>query len=753
MFLGFIFAFIFGEKSLIAAPLGDIFMRLLKMVIVPLIFTSITVGVASLGDSKSLGRMGAKTFGYYVLTSMLAIIVGLTLTNIIRPGQGVEINSDVELVKPLDEKSPVLNYLNRTNEMIYHTCWEVLTMDEAEQFLFKNHRVIQVSPPKPAILFNSRLVSFHYLRDIGLIEVLEMSGSPIKYAQLLKHNRELGTHISQPAYKIKLLSNITVSQLKDILEYYLRLDQIPAEVSVGNYDNIVQESNRCDDTNLVIIFWELCNLSTDFQFEAELMSNAELDELYSHICRHIDLVFKNLENVSLVLMNTFSALSFSSTNVQDTALDHFASRLNRYLKSNIPDNVRLVQLDKLLSTTGLDNSLDFRMFYSSRALYTIEFFTRYAMLANSFVKASTGRTKKLLIFDCDNTLWKGILGEDGFENIQMSSATTDGIVFNEIQKLALALNRSGILLGICSKNNLTDVQEVIDNHKDMMLRDKHITVNKSNWSDKVTNIRQIALDLNIGLNSIVFFDDSSFEVNQIRELLPEVTVIQVPEKLSEYPALFRKSMNLFYKLSSTDEDLEKSQMYKQQISRQDAKAMFANMDDYLGSLGIQIQILPNDESIIPRMSQLTQKTNQFNLTTLRYTENDIRTFVQAENTDVFAISVIDKFGNNGITGLTIIKLDPIKKIAEMDVFLLSCRVIGRNIEYAFMDYLVNYLTDRDISVIKASYLQTIKNDQVRDFYLSCGFDVTEKKENNLQYELLTQSYTPSGITYIEVQNG
>ena len=575
----------------------------------------------------------------------------------------------------------------------------------------------------------------------------------LKYSEILKLNKELGNNLKSKSYNITVLSNITVHQIKEILEYPLRTEVINANVEIGDYDNVVQDSQKYKNSNAVIIFWELCNIIDGLQYKIELINNDQLDEILEKTKAEIDLVLKNLEKTSLVLINKFTSLSFSSLNIRKNNLEELAGQLNQYLGNRIPANVRLVELEKVIANIGLDNSLDLRYYYSSKALYTVDFFKAYGEYVKPYVMSANGKSKKALIFDCDNTLWKGILGEDGFDNIEMSSRTKDGAIFAEIQSMALALNKQGILIGLCSKNNPRDVDEVIESHMDMQLRDDHITINKSNWSDKVSNLKAIAKELNLGLDSLVFVDDSSFEVNLIREKLPEVVVLQVPERLYEYPKMLRENIGLFYNLSFTAEDRKKIDMYKQQVKRETIKKEFTNIEGYLASLKLKMTIHVDDESIIPRMSQLSQKTNQFNLTTKRYTEGDIKSFIESNDSVVFALSVSDKFGNSGVTGLCIINFDTINKTADIDTFLISCRIISRNIEYAFFDYIIDMIKKKKANVVISKYIKTQKNDQVKEFYDRCSFVLTESCDSVKNYTLDINNYKPSQLKYIEVVNG
>ncbi|MCK5218435.1 HAD-IIIC family phosphatase [bacterium] len=576
----------------------------------------------------------------------------------------------------------------------------------------------------------------------------------LKYSKILELNKQLGNALKSNAYNIAVLSNITIHQIKKICEYYLRKEGVNANIKMGDYDNIVQDSIKYSKSNLVIIFWELCNIIDGLQYKAELFSNGQVDVILEKAKREIDLVLGNLENTSLVLFNQFTSIPFFGRTIGETNLNQLADLLNRYVEDETPANVKLVDLEKVIANIGIKNSLDLRYYYSSKALYTIDFFKSYSNYIKPYIMSANGKNKKAIIFDCDNTLWRGILGEDGFDNIGMSSKTKDGAIFSEIQSIALALHNRGILIGLCSKNNPGDVNKVIKSHPDMQLRNEHISINKSNWSDKVTNLLDIATELNIGIESLVFVDDSSFEVNLIKQQLPQVTVIQVPERLYDYPRILRENLDLFYSLSFTVEDTQKAKMYKQQLQREGVKKGYADIEEYLASLELKVRVYVDNENIIPRMSQMTQKTNQFNLTTRRYTEADIGNFIFNPASKVFAFSVVDKFGDSGVTGLCIINVEEkYMQTADIDTFLMSCRIIGRNIEYSFMDFLINYLEDIGVRNIRGRFIKTPKNEQVHDLFDRCSFPIINSDSKIVEYLLEVKNYKPKDLGYIKVRNG
>ncbi len=577
----------------------------------------------------------------------------------------------------------------------------------------------------------------------------------MKYSKILEANNHFkNLFLEKKKYSIHLISNIVVNQLTEILEYYVRDKTIPGEVSVGNYDNIIQESHKKADYNLLIIFWEISNYLDGLHYKADVMSKDQLIKLEEKIIHEIELVFKYLKNSSLVLFNKFSSLIFNHSSPFYSELNGMVKRLNSYIEKKKLKNFHFIDIDKVIANVGISNSVDFRYYYSSKALYTINFYKAYSELILPHILAANGRKKKALILDCDNTLWKGVIGEDGLDKINLSSNDPKGKIFNEIQNLVLALKKNqGALLGLCSKNNSTDVDEVLKEHPDMIIRDDDIVIKKVNWNDKATNLKEISDELNIGLDSIVFIDDSDFEIELIKQKLPEITSIKVPSKIYEYPAMMRKVSYLFFDISKSAEDQNKTEMYKQQNQRKIAEKNSNNIEDYLSSLELKIKVFVDDEKFISRMAQMTQKTNQFNLTTARYTETDLYRFVLDENFKVICISVSDKFGDSGITGLCILKLNRLNKSALIDTLLMSCRVIGRNIEFAFVDKIIKILKQEGIINIEATYQKTIKNSQVSDLFDKCDFNLKEKTDNIKYYFINLKNYQQRIIKYIEVING
>jgi FkbH-like protein len=331
----------------------------------------------------------------------------------------------------------------------------------------------------------------------------------------------------------------------------------------------------------------------------------------------------------------------------------------------------------------------------------------------------------------------------------MSDITAKGKIFKEVQTILLGMQKEGVLLALCSKNNEEDVNKIFKNHPDILIRDNHIVSKKINWQDKAKNISEIAEELNLGLDSFVFIDDSNFEVGLVRQELPMVKTIQVPANLTEYPILLKELKMLFFSLSKTNEDKNKTTMYLQEKQRKEQMKVHDSIDNYLSSLGLSLSIHWNQEISVERSAQMTQKTNQFNLTTRRYTESDIKRMLEDPEYAIAAFSVSDQFGDYGVTGMSIIQIE--NSTAIIDSLLMSCRVIGRNVEIAFFDEIVKYLLDKKIKKLFGTYISSPKNKQVESFYEELGFKSIKKNELQNDFTIQLEDYKIRNIPYIKIK--
>jgi FkbH-like protein len=575
----------------------------------------------------------------------------------------------------------------------------------------------------------------------------------VKYLEILKRNRELESSLTGNAYQIAVLSNITPGPFKEIMELALRENSINAYLTIGDYDTLVHGSRQAAYANAAIIFWEACNLVPGLHDKIHLMSQEDLDALVGRVEAEIAMVLGNLAQVPLVLINSFTSVLFDATPLRGGALNALCRRLNTLLEGCLGPNQIMVDLTAVIAEVGLRQAADFRQFQSSMALYSVDFCKAYAQAVVPAFMAAVGRARKVVVLDCDNTLWAGVLGEDGETGIEMSDITVKGKVFHEVQTILRGLQRSGVLLALCSKNNSADVDRLLTSHAGMVLQEHHLVCKRVNWQDKATNLREIAQELSLGLESFIFVDDSEFELGLVRKELPQVMCINVPRNLSEYPGLMRGLRRHVFSLSTTPEDARKTEMYRQEAQRKQHAVRFDSMDEYLASLGLRLAISWNEQIPAARAAQLSQKTNQFNLTTRRYTEADIQRMLADPAYSLAVFSASDRHGDYGITGLVIICRErAATEVAEIDTFLMSCRVIARNVEFAFFDEVVRVLKKMGIQKLKAEYLATLKNVLVERLYDQLGFELLSTADGERKYQLDMGSFKPRSLNYIETNS-
>ena len=436
-------------------------------------------------------------------------------------------------------------------------------------------------------------------------------------------------------------------------------------------------------------------------------------------------------------------LNFIETN--DAVFGHFAAKI----PSSFPYQIKklnfglmdLAQQEKhvfIADVAGLSNQVGYththdpRLYAVAKVAFALDFLPTVAKAIVDIIKAISGNLKKCLIFDLDNTIWGGVIGDDGIENIQIGELGI-GHAFDRLQRWAKELKNRGIILAACSKNEEATAKQPFQEHPDMTLRLEDIAVFVANWENKVDNIKYIKKVLNIGFDSMVFLDDNPFERNLVRELLPEVVVPELPED----PSLFVRhlcSLNLFETGSFSEEDLQRTQQYREETTRSNFQEAFTSIDDYLSSLGMVSMVKPFDDFSVPRVTQLTQRSNQFNLRTVRYTEADIDRMRKSDEFITLSFHLEDKFGDYGLIGLVI--LEKLKKgTAFIDTWIMSCRVLKRGME----EFIVNQMTKeaRKVGVQRliGEYLPSAKNKMVEDVYSQMGF-----AESNGKWELDLQQF-------------
>jgi len=437
--------------------------------------------------------------------------------------------------------------------------------------------------------------------------------------------------------------------------------------------------------------------------------NGEISELLSSVK-----TYSNYAQKTNFIIANFNHLPFEI--ITNYGKDNYVNSLNETLNDFSKENHQITVLDfnRVIRWYGYKNLFDEKYWYLGRIKLSNQGFNVLANEITNVLHCLQGKTKKVLILDLDNTLWGGVLGEDGLQNLQLSEEGT-GRIFVDFQKKVKQLQETGVLLVSCSKNNEQDVREMFEKHPDMQLRWDVFILHKINWERKSDNIAEIAETLQLGLDAMVFIDDSRQERELVKQMLPEVETPDFPEDISLLNQWFVREVvyPFFQKKQLTEEDKEKTIQYKQNLSRS-AALRTMSYDEFLTSLQIQLNISVPTDLQIPRVAQLTQKTNQFNLTGKRYTDADISAVNSDKNFQIFICEYEDKFGKEGIIGCAIVQF--IEEKAALDTFLLSCRVLGRNVENLFLKQILSELKHKGIHSVVGIYCATEKNIAAKDFY-------------------------------------
>lgn len=533
--------------------------------------------------------------------------------------------------------------------------------------------------------------------------------------------------------KIAILSSFTTQGLDEILFVKCHQQTVESKIYLAPYNQYNQEifdtKSKLYEFNpdLVILLIDPISFLGDYW-----LNPYQLTELKRK--RFIKAKFKELKELIVrlkdsskakIIINNFNIPNFSPLGILENKQRFGFHDSVRYLNNNLQkmsinnSNLFVYNYDGFCSKKGNKNTLDYKMYYLADMRLPANCLVDLCDDYIGYIKPLVSIVKKCIVLDLDNTLWGGILGEVGFAGIQLGP-TQEGRSYWEFQKYLLSLYQRGVLLAINSRNNLDEVLKMLRTHPCMVLKEECFSSIQANWNDKVTNMKAISKQLNIGMDSFIFFDDDQYNRDLVRKRLKDVTVVDLPEDRSLY---LDTLINLtdFNTLQITYEDKNRGSMYILEKKRQELEKNVSDIDGFVKSLKINIEIEPANDFSIPRISQLTQKTNQFNMTSRRYLEDDIKKFNSSEEYLVLSAKVMDKFGDYGLTGVVIIHKQGSRWI--IDSFLLSCRVLGRKIENAILAYLIKTAKENKIQKLVGQFIKSEKNVPAESFY----------KKNNFKY--------------------
>jgi FkbH-like protein len=561
------------------------------------------------------------------------------------------------------------------------------------------------------------------------LEVLDTRPTPAAYQALAREIGELRAGLRP--LKVALLSSFTIDPLVPFLRVEAARDGFDADVYVSPFNSVNQSlldpdgacvRHRPDIVFITQLLSDICPpLSDDFlALEPDTVDRLIEDTVEGCVAAvetfvartHATVVMSNVSLPPAPLLGVYEDMADGS---QTAAIRRMNARLVERVRSTA--GVYVQDVDGLSAQVGRRRWHDARMWSLARAPLSAAALPVLASSHAAFMRAAFGPPRKCLVLDLDGTLWGGTLGEEGLSGIKIGH-TYPGNAFRRFQQTVLSLHRRGILLAIVSKNNDGEVAEVFRSHPDMILKAEHFSATRINWRDKVDNLLDIAAELRIGTDSLVFFDDSPVECALVRQLLPDVLTIQAPQDVLDYSEALERS-RAFERLAFTAEDRRRGQMYREQTERARLLPAAGSLDAFLESLQMEAEIRPVDDFTLPRAVELTQKTNQFNLTTRRYSAPELAAAIEEADRAAFSLRLTDRFGDNGIVGLAVLRIETDALVIE--AFLLSCRVIGRGAETALLSFLAAWARERGLRALDGEFIPTPKNAPAADCYSRHGF--------------------------------
>lgn len=534
-------------------------------------------------------------------------------------------------------------------------------------------------------------------------------------------------------FNVGICGYTTLEYLKPYVTWAILSEGLIPNVSVGQYNMFFQEvadSNSFIYKDNLDVLWvnvRLTDLLTalDVDNMAGMLGTEGIERVKSAVQMYCNAV-KNLRSNfdGYILVNDFSPERRSPVGIAESGNTIYFEQLYRTAADTLRTGLSEIaaagvfSLGYFVKQYGLKNIYDNRMRLLADCEYKPEFMFEIAKGFAPYIRSIKGLTKKVLVLDLDNTMWGGVVGEDGWDGVKIGDDPV-GKSFSAFQKVILELYNKGIILAVNSKNNPEDAKEVFEKRQEMKLTLDNFASLQINWENKGINCQSIAREINVGIDSLVFWDDNPAEREIVRQIVPEVFVVDPPDDTSDW-ADYLIQLDLFDTLSLSAEDIKRGRMYAENRQRQEHQNIFQDIQDFLRSLDLKVKCSPAAKANLARIVSLLSRTNQFNLTTKRHTENDVLKFMDDPNAGVFCYDASDKFGSYGIVGVTICK--KIDDSMVMDSFLLSCRAMGKGIEDSMLGHVSSIADTMGCQKIIGQYIPTKKNVPVKTFYQDRGFD-------------------------------
>ncbi len=562
-----------------------------------------------------------------------------------------------------------------------------------------------------------------------------LAGHKLGFLETVQLDRTLGDATSIEAegftsLRVALVGSKTLPQLVPGIRVSGLRHRFLIDVHTGNYGQYRQEvllpTSSLHDFAPQIV---LLSLTAD-----DVLGNIPL----ASTAPHVESV---LANAIAELRNLWRSIrtSLNASVVQQTFLDHslpifgsfdrlapaapsrMVSRLNDLLADAAQeDGVALLDVARQAQHDGIEAWFDVRRWLQAKQEIKPEAASLFGELFVRIVSAQRGRSRKCLVFDLDNTLWGGVIGDDGLEGIVLGAGSAQGEAYLAFQNYAVQLKERGIILAVCSKNDTAIAEAAFRDHPEMRLKRSDISAFMANWDDKAENLTKIASQLNIGIDSLVFVDDNPIERARIREALPMVAVPEIPEDPVGYAQILAQA-GYFEAVSFTQEDRNRAELYARDAERSALLSVSTSMNDFLAGLEMSVVHAPFTKNDIARVVQLINKTNQFNTTTRRYTPEEVTARASAPHYVTLQFRLLDRYGDNGIVSAIILEATNEPGVLEIETWVMSCRVFGRELEFEIMNIVTEAARRKGAHTIVADYLPTARNSIIKNLYAELGF--------------------------------
>lgn len=593
-----------------------------------------------------------------------------------------------------------------------------------------------------------------------LEKLVELAQHRLSFVETIQLNRALGQVCSESprgftSVRLAILSSTTVDHLVPPIRVSGLRRRLLIDVHVGPYGQARQQLLDAESPFHQLRPQIVLLALTAREAIAAVPVTAPADEADAATGRSIDelrMLWRKARETShaTVIQQTFlniaDPLFGSYDRLVASAPSQLIARLNERLsQAAAEENVLLLDIARASERDGLDAWFDIRRWLQAKMEIAPEAATLYGELFVRLVAANCGLSKKCLVLDLDNTLWGGVIGEDGPEGIVLGEGTGIGEAHIALQRYAKRLKERGIILAVCSKNDPTVAEAVFRDHPEMVLRRPDIAAFVANWEDKASNLLRIAEQLNIGIDSLVFVDDNPAERARIRESLPSVAVPELPADPAQYVRCLAEA-GYFEAVAFTADDSRRAEQYSANASREAFLESSQSMDDFLSGLKMSVTFGPFQTVDLARVAQLIGKTNQFNLTTRRHSLEDVARLMATDRSITLEFRLADRFGDNGLVCVMILLPDPqTPALLEIDTWVMSCRVFGRQLEREAMNIAVETASRMGVRTFRADYIPTPKNGVVSELYPALGFTPAAGAESHngaTRWSLILSDYVP-----------